>query len=225
MPHWLHWPRALRVLRARPRLLISIAVGIAITLALPSDWVHASLTRLLIGWNACTLLYLGLAAHMAARSDIERIRRRALVQSEGRFLVLGLAVASSVAVIIAIGSQLAVVKDMHGSSKVLHIGLVALTLASAWLFTQTLFALHYAHDFYLARARHHGNVLLFPGTEHPDYGDFLYFSCVIGTSGQTADISFADSTLRRIGLVHCVLAFFFNTTVLALTINIGASLF
>jgi uncharacterized membrane protein len=58
----------------------------------------------------------------------------------------------------------------------------------------------------------------------PDYWDFLYFSAVIGTSGQTADVSFTSKAMRRTGLVHCVLAYFYNTTVLALTINIAASL-
>ena len=55
-------------------------------------------------------------------------------------------------------------------------------------------------------------------------GDFFYFACVIGTSGQTADVAFATSALRRVGTLHCVLAFFFNTTLLALTINVAAGL-
>jgi len=31
--------------------------------------------------------------------------------------------------------------------------------------------------------------------------------------------------MRRIGTVHCILAYVFNTTVLALVINLGAGLF
>jgi uncharacterized membrane protein len=69
------------------------------------------------------------------------------------------------------------------------------------------------------------DVLQFPGTADPTYGDFFYFAAVIGTSGQTADVAFTSSKLRRIGVLHCILAFFFNTTVLALTINIAAGLF
>jgi len=67
--------------------------------------------------------------------------------------------------------------------------------------------------------------LEFPGGHAPDYGDFLYFACVIGTSGQTADVSFSSRVMRRTGLVHCVLAFLFNTTLIALTINIASGLF
>ena len=58
----------------------------------------------------------------------------------------------------------------------------------------------------------------------PDYGDFFYFAAVIGSSGQSADVAFVGKPMRRIGTLHCVLAFLFNTTVLALLINIGASL-
>jgi uncharacterized membrane protein len=67
--------------------------------------------------------------------------------------------------------------------------------------------------------------LHFPAENAPDHGDFFYFSAVIGTSGQTADVAFVSRTMRRIGAVHCILAYLFNTIVLALLINIGASMF
>jgi uncharacterized membrane protein len=88
-----------------------------------------------------------------------------------------------------------------------------------------MFAIHYAHDYYAAACHGRAAGLRFPEEEAPDYGDFFYFSAVIGTSGQTADVSFVTKPLRRIGTAHCILAYLFNTTVLALLINIGASLF
>ena len=103
--------------------------------------------------------------------------------------------------------------------------LVVLTVLSSWLFTQTMLALNYAHDFYTARRSGQPDPLLFPGTNEPGYGDFIYFACVIGTSGQTADVAFNGAALRPVGPLHCILAFFFNTTVLALTVNIAAGLF
>ena len=66
--------------------------------------------------------------------------------------------------------------------------------------------------------------LLFPNQKLPDYIDFLYFSCVIGTSGQTADVSFTSQSMRKVGLMHSVLAFFFNTSLVALMINIASGL-
>ncbi|MEX8519447.1 MAG: DUF1345 domain-containing protein [Leptothrix sp. (in: b-proteobacteria)] len=222
-PHHPH--RLLRLLVARPRLWSSIAVGVAAYLALPEALVHHAEARVLLGWNACTLLYLGLALHMVRRSDSERMQRRALHQNEGRILVLTMVVVAAIAVLLAIGSQLSALKAMHGLTKTLHASLAAVTVLSSWLFTQTLFGLHYAHDFYAARVRSQPDVLQFPGTVDPTYGDFFYFAAVIGTSGQTADVAFTSSELRRIGVLHCILAFFFNTTVLALTINIAAGLF
>lgn len=125
----------------------------------------------------------------------------------------------------AIAAELTVVKEMRGLPRVAHIGLAGLTVLSSWAFIQVMFALHYAHEYYAAVCHGHPAILQFPNEEHPDYGDFFYFSAVIGTSGQTADVSFASKRLRRIGSIHCILAYMFNTTVLALLINIGASMF
>ena len=217
--------RAWHFVRNRPRLWTSVAAGLLAALALPDEWTQHGPTRALIGWNACALLYLALVWQMVRGADPDDMLRRAHAESEGRFLVLMLAVLASAAVLLATGSQLAAMKGLQGSDKTWHVALAGLTLMSSWLFTQALFALHYAHDFYVARDRHRTELLQFPGTEHPDYGDFFYFACVIGTSAQTADVSFNSSALRRVGLVHCVQAFFFNTVVLALTINIAAGMF
>lgn len=214
-----------RVVHARPRLWTALLVGALVYGLLPEHVAQHAATRALVAWNAFALLYLSLAAHMALRGSHEQMRRRALLEDEGRIFVLVLVLVASVAVLLAIASQLGAVKEMHGLRKTWHVALAGATLASSWLFTQTLFALHYAHDFYIARARHKPDGLGFPGTPDPGYGDFLYFACVIGTSSQTADVSFTSAAMRRVGLVHCIQAFFFNTTVLALTINIAAGLF
>lgn len=217
--------RPLRLLHTRPRLWSSVLLGVVAYLVLPDELVAHAATRALLAWNLFALIYLALAAHMALGADPESMQRRALTQDEGRVFVLVLVVVAAVAVLLAIASQLAVVRELHGLQKTRHVALAALTVLSGWLITQTLFALHYAHDFYAARARQRPDGLAFPGTPDPVYGDFLYFSCVIGTSGQTADVAFTSAAMRRIGLLHCILAFFFNTTVLALTINIAAGLF
>ena len=158
-------------------------------------------------------------------STHERIRKRALQQDEGRIVILSLVISAAVMSLGAIVAELSVVKEIHGVLRIEHIALAALTIVFSWMFTQVMFALHYAHDYYTAEIRGNLGGLDFPGGHAPDYGDFLYFACVIGTSGQTADVSFTSRSMRRTGLVHCVLAFFFNTTLLALTINIASGLF
>jgi uncharacterized membrane protein len=214
-----------RVLRGHARLWAAAASGAALYALLTVFRLTEPGTRALLAWNALAALYLLLVLHMAWGASPALMQRRAVRQGEGRVLVLALVVLAAVAVLVAVGSQLALVKTLQGPTKSPHIALAALTVLSAWLFTQALFAVNYAHDFYLARAISRADVLIFPGTKEPTYGDFFYLACSIGTSGQTSDVAFNGRTLRPVGTLHCVLAFFFNTTVLALAVNIGASLF
>lgn len=216
--------RLLHGLRVRPRLLSSLAFGLLLHLGLSlMNWQQAE-ARVLMAWNGAALLYLGLALQMTRRQSPEQMRRQALQQDEGRFAILLLVVLAAAAVLLAVGTQLLAARELGGAAKAWHLALAGLTVLSSWLFTQTLFSLHYAHDFYAAR--HHGQAdpLSFPGTRDPGYGDFFYFACVIGTSGQTADVAFNGGALRGVGTLHCVLAFFFNATLLALAINIAAGL-
>ena len=217
--------RALRLIRARPRIFIDAAAVLAVGWLLPTDFASHAVTRFLVAWNVGTCLYVALAAIMMTRSSTHHMRHRALLQDDGQLVILFLVVVSGIASLVAIAAELAVVKDLHGLIKIGHICLAGVTVLSSWAFIQVMFALHYAHDYYAAKAQGRSPGLQFPEDDHPEYGDFFYFSAVIGTSGQTADVSFVTKPMRRIGSVHCILAYLFNTTVLALLINIGASLF
>lgn len=218
-------PLLVRLVLARPRLLLCLVIGLATALLLPPALAQQTITKAIIGWNVGACLYLLLAARMMFWSTHERMRVRALQQDEGRILVLVLVVCAALMCLGAIVAELAVVKNMQGTLRYLHMALAALTIVSSWAFTQVMFALHYAHDYYAMEVHGEHGGLDFPGGHRPDYGDFLYFASVIGTSGQTADVSFTSRKMRRIGTVHCVLAFFFNTTLVALTINIASGLF
>ena len=220
---WQHF-RLVRQVRARPRLFIATAVAVAVDVLLPHDVASHRVTRLLIAWNAGAIVYVLLAAVMMRRSTHHDIRRRAQLQDDGQVAILVLASIASVASLAAIAFELAVVKDTHGFLKIAHIALAGMTVVTSWAFVQVMFALHYAHEYYAAVC--HGRVagLQFPGDEEPDYGDFFYAAAIVGTSGQTADVSYVSKPMRRIGSLHCILAYFFNTTVLALLINIAASL-
>ena len=218
-------PRLIRLLLSRPSLLICTAIGLATIGLLPESLARQAVTRAIIGWNLGACLYLVLAVRTMFWSTHERMRTRALQHDEGRVVVLVLVVLAAVMCIGAIVVELAVAKSLHGTLRYAHITLAALTIFTSWAFTQVMFALHYAHDYYATEVRGEHGGLDFPGGHPPDYGDFLYFACVIGTSGQTADVSFVSRKMRRTGMVHCVLAFFFNTTLVALTINIASGLF
>lgn len=215
----------IRNMLARPRLVISALVGFAVVLFLPASLASHEITRLIVGWNAGAFLYIVLASVMMARSSKEKMQRRACAQDDGQTVILVIVVFAAIASLSAIVAELAVVKDMKGALRYAHVALAIVTIVSSWVFTHMMFALHYAHDYYVAIIDKQTGGLIFPEEDNPEYGDFLYLAFIIGTSGQTADVSFSSKPMRRVGLIHCVLAFIFNTTVLALTINIAASLF
>ena len=219
------WLMPLRQIRARPRLSSSIAVGLLVFYLLPLSWALHPVTRAIVAWDTVAWLYIALAFRMMFWSTHEKMRWRACAQGEGQFIVLLFVIFSTIASVAAIVAELAVVKDMHGELRYAHIALAATTVVASWGFTHVMFALHYAHDYYIALNAHKHGGLTFPDQEAPDYADFLYFACIIGTSGQTADVSFTSKKMRRTGTVHCVLSYFFNTTLLALTINIASGLF
>jgi uncharacterized membrane protein len=224
-----HSGRALpvRLIQARPRLFMCIAIGIVLALAQPHEWRLA--TRLLIAWNGAVILYLTLGAQMIMRADKLSIRRRAQLTDDGRYAFLGLSILAAIASFAAIVFELTSVKDLTGSDKTAHIVLVATTIVSAWFFVHLTFTLHYAHEFFADELRTPDPTdvrggLIFPGTKDPHYLDFLYFSYIIGVASQTADVATSSPTMRALALVHGIVSFFFNTTILALTINIAASL-
>ena len=130
---------------------------------------------------------------------------------------------SSVACFIAIATELSVIKTLSGADKLYHAIFVGLTIPMAWLFIHAMFALHYAHEYFDAEDSK-GSGLIFPGDAPHSYWDFLYFSFILGTSAQTADVSISCPSLRKLALAHCILSFFFNITTLGLTINVASSL-
>jgi uncharacterized membrane protein len=92
----------------------------------------------------------------------------------------------------------------------------------SWFFVHSIFAVHYAHEFYGDTGRKSSG-LNFPGDDQPDYWDFMYFSFVIGMTSQVSDVAVTDKRIRQTVGLHGVISFFFNVALLALTFNIAAS--
>ncbi len=163
------------------------------------------------------------------RQTLNQIRRRAIAQDEGKNTILALTLLASIASIGAIGAELGQAKALTGAARFGHVGLTAATIILSWLFVQILFAQHYAHEYFRpapSSAMDDPRAgLNFPGDEEPRYWDFFYFSAVIGTAFATADINIESRAIRRIATVHTLIAFLFNTVILALSINLAAALF
>jgi len=208
--------KPVRVVYARPRTFFSILIGILAFFLLPGSL--RLVTRLLIGWDVFIALYLLLAYTMVLRSGLTHIRRNAVLQDDGQFLIL------LVTALGAFASIAAIVFELGASGRSApQLTLATVTIALSWAAVHTTFALHYAHDYY--RGAKPGG-LQFPSGDqhdHADYWDFVYFSFVIGMTAQVSDVGITDKTIRRTATAHGVISFVFNTALLALMVNIAAS--
>ena len=209
-------PAPVRVVYARPRTFVSIAIGTVAFLLLPDSL--RLVTRLLVAWDIFAAFYLAFAYAMMFRCDHSHIRRNAILQDDGRFLILLVtaqgAFASIAAIVLELGSS------HRGASE---LTLAVTTIVLSWSAVNTTFALHYAHDYY--RGAKPGG-LQFPGgdkSDPADYWDFVYFSFVIGMTAQVSDVGITDKTIRRTVTAHGIVSFVFNTALVALMVNIAAS--
>ena len=211
----------------RPRLTGSIAAGLAVAVGLAFLTDLRASTASLVGWDVLCLTFMALMTLYMSNRDAAAMRTHAEEADEGRAVVLVLILLASVASFAAIAMELSAAKTAHGTARAVYIALAFFTIAMSWLFVQLNFALHYAHAYYSPPEAGRGDAggLRFPGEGEPDYWDFVHFSIVIGVASQTADIDFTDKALRRLGTAHSLFAFVFNTVVVALTINLLASLF
>ena len=217
---------ARRLTSLHPRLWLSLALMLACFGLLSVFSTYGLATRYLLAWNVGAVVYIAACLRLMRRAKAASMHARAEREDEGRFFVTFVVLASTASILLAVASQIASLKSLPtGNSHILHLLLAILTVVSSWAFTQFTFTLHYAHDYYHARWLEQPGGLIFPETDEPLYLDFLYFSCIIGTSAQTADININSRPMRLTVLLHSVQAFFFNTMILAIVINMAASAF
>jgi uncharacterized membrane protein len=216
-----HPVRLVRVVKARPRLFISGAVGLAVLALLFAAFEGRASAKLLIAWNIGIALYLVLALYLMWRSDMHRIRRRAAMQDESQITILVLTVAAAMASLAAIFSELATTAG--AARQPVQLILATTTIVLSWAFIHVMFALHYAHEYYGDGRDHMIGGMSFPDDNEPDYWDFMYFSFVIGMCAQVSDVTVSSKSIRRTVLSHGIISFLFNAALLALTVNIAAS--
>jgi len=203
-------------LRARPSLVFGGMVLLAVAVAAWGLGMHPA-PAFLLGFDAGALSFMGLQLREFSGATPTRMREKARHQDAGRWGILWSGVAVSTVVLVALGTELEAGKTG---------GLVAIVVAAAsivlsWAFLNTLFALHYAHGYYGDYGEQHKG-LDFPGGGEPDYWDFAYFAVVIGMTFQVSDVQVTSRELRRMVLVHGVIAFFFNVFIVAVSVNIVA---
>lgn len=170
-----------------------------------------------LAFDAATMVFLVSLYPLVRDSDPSAIRRHAAENDTNRALMLGITVLVTLVVMASISGELPGAQQHELAAMAKLVGTLLLT----WLFANSVFALHYAHAFYSQDAKHGGDTggLEFLGTKTPDYLDFGYFAFTLGMTFQTSDVSITLRPLRRIALLHSMIAFIFNLGVIAFTIN------
>ncbi|HYY13586.1 MAG TPA: DUF1345 domain-containing protein [Chthoniobacterales bacterium] len=211
---------------ARHRVLIALVVAVAVSVSLRGR-VHFA-TELIATWDAFAFCVLLLAWFTILTTPIHMLRGRAKEQDLSRLLIFIFVVVAACAALFAVAFLISINKTELQGHVTAHLLLALGTVIFSWSLVHTVFGLRYAHTFYgdssdPAQDRHAGG-LIFPEGHVPDYFDFAYFSFVVGMTFQVSDVQITSRRMRRLTLLHSVLAFGFNTVILALLINTVSSL-
>jgi uncharacterized membrane protein len=170
-----------------------------------------------LSFDVAALVFLLMLFPLARAAGPETVRAHAEENDANRGLVLIVTTVLALAVTAAIGGEVPAAR----SGDALAIAKLVATLLLIWFFANSVFALHYAHEFY-SRDASGGDAggFDFPGTKEPSYGDFGYFAFTLGMTFQTSDVAITRPALRRIALLHSFGAFVFNIGVIAFAINV-----
>lgn len=200
----------------RPGYWTAALLAVAVFAAFAAFAQQTNLPRaLLLGFNTGALFYVAYAFYMMSTTHASAIKQRAIHQQEGKWTALALSIVTAMVVLVALSLEL------HGAKtkSMWDVALAGSTILLAWLFVALVFAQEYAHSYYMA-----GKGLDFPGEPEPDYWDVTYFSLVLNMTCQTSDVTITTRPMRRLVLLHSVIAFFFNVIILAITVNVVAGL-
>ncbi len=214
-----------RVIAGHVRTMSCAVLALVTFLLLPG--AMALPTRVVVAWDVSAVALIVLFAILFARGgDDASMAFNAEKQDEGEWTIFWITLGGALFSFAAVALVLSGIKDMAAWERNLHVVAVAVTLLASWLLTHVVFGVRYAHEYY---ARTPGLAKLdggldFPGDDSPDYWDFMYFALVLGMCFQVSDVQITSRKLRRLAAVHGLLAFLFNTVIVALTVNIAASL-
>jgi len=208
--HFLH-------LEASARCVVALSVAAAAYFLARGHAAQA--TCIIATWDSFAVTLLALIWIEIFSSGIDHIRHRARTQDLSAAVIFAFTVAAACSSIFAVIFLLSAAKNT--SHVGLHATLSVVAVLASWTLVHTMFLMRYAHAYYgdAESSRAHAGGLDFPSDTTPDYLDFAYFSFVIGMTCQVSDVQITSKRLRSLALIHGILAFCFNTIILALTIN------
>jgi uncharacterized membrane protein len=204
-------PAAVRVAVAGS---IGVVAGAAISLA--TIWQAA----ILIGWDAAAASLIFWIWRTVRRMDGRQTRTHAGREDPSIRMSELLVTSSGVALLAAVGLVLIQAGRSAGGTKAYLIALGVVSVALSWSLVHTLFTLRYARSYYSAPV----GGIDFNEDDAPTYLDFLYLSLTIGMTFQVSDTNLTNKRIRQIALTHALLSYLFGAVIVALVINVVASL-
>ena len=209
-------PRTVGNVIAPWRFLVFLAALVA-GFPLFVSFFHRWALGAMAAFDAAAITFLLLCVPLLRTHEIAVIRQHAAANDANRRVLLGITGIVMATLLVAIAAE-AIGHNPQPFTKALIIS----TLALAWLFSNTIYAIHYAHLAY--RHPERGCMgLEFPGTKTPVYWDFVYFAFTCGMAFATSDVQITSHQIRKVVTIHCLAAFAFNIGVLAFTINVLGS--
>jgi uncharacterized membrane protein len=203
--------------RVAPWRFIAFLLLMIASIVPARTWLGTFPLGIIAAFDLAALLFLVLSWSLLEIEDPAVIQRIAEENDANRTVLLVLTGIVMAVLLIAVGSE-----TVGRHTATLDKGLIIATLIIAWLFSNTVYALHYAHMAYVQPGSGCCG-FRFPGTDEPVYWDFVYFAFTCGMAFATSDVVVTDQRIRKVVTFHCLAAFAFNIGVLAFTINLLAS--
>jgi uncharacterized membrane protein len=209
-------PRTIGNRIAPPRFLMFLAT-LVVTFPIASHLLDRWALGFMAAFDVAAGIFLLSCLPLLSTREAKVIREHATQNDANRHVLLAITGIVMAVLLTAIAAE-AIGHNPQPLTKALIIS----TLALAWLFSNMIYALHYAHLVYM-----HPDVgcvgLEFPRTAHPVYWDFIYFAFTCGMAFATSDVMITETHMRKTVTIHCLAAFAFNIGVLAFTINVLGS--
>ena len=207
--------RSIGNMLAPPRFILFVLLLVGASGLAWLHW-HDGLFAVMAGFDFAATIFLVSCLPLLFVHDSGAMRADAVANDANRAMLLAITGIVMAVILVAVAAEIAGGEAASLKTK----GLVIATLLLAWLFSNSIYALHYAHLAYLRGSGDACGGIDFPGTSQPVYADFVYFAYTLGMTFQTSDVAISDSAIRRSVTIHCLAAFVFNLGVLAFTINV-----
>ncbi len=198
------------------RFLVFVALFVVAAIA-GAFWLKSWWLGIIDGFDLSAAVFLILCQRIVRIDDAREMEKIARLNDANRTFLLIVTAIVIVVLFIAVGAE-----TVGKNPKPIEKAVIIVTLIIAWLFSNTVYALHYAHMAYVTPEAGCAG-FKFPGTPEPVYWDFIYFSFTCGMAFATSDVEVRDQRIRKVVAFHCLAAFAFNIGVLAFTVNLLAS--